>query len=107
MAASFNNHTTQNIGAVLTPIYQATIKTIAIGALLVNKTPGYLPATVLHRSAAGIDTSLAGGQPVRGGQSFDALSGKKLVLLPGDQLMASAPIANSFDGFVSILEGVS
>lgn len=107
MAASFNNRPTQNIGPVLAPIYQATVKTIAIGALLVNKMPGYVPVTVLHRSAAGVDTSLACNESVRGGLSVDPLSGKKLVLLPGDQLMASAPIANSFDGFVSILEGVS
>jgi hypothetical protein len=105
--AAFNNHPTQNIGADLTPVYQATVKTIVVGCLLTNKGAGFLPVKLMHRTAAGVDTAVAPCESVRGGKAFDATAGKKVVLLAGEQLLASCPVAGSIDALVSVLEGVA
>src|SRR4051812_47831221 len=107
MAAAFNNGKARNIGIDLTPIYQATTKTIVIGCLLTNKGSGYLPVRVVQRDTSGADTAIAPRENVKGGKAVDAALGKKIVLLPGEALMASCPVAGAFDAVVSVLEGVA
>jgi len=107
MAGTFNKQVTENIGTILLPIYQATVKTVLVSCLLTNKLPGYMSVALLWRSAAGIDTQLIPNATVRGGAALDGASGKKLVLLPGDQLLATAPVDGAFDAAVSVLEGVA
>lgn len=107
MAAVFNNAKVRNIGVDLTPIYQATTKSIVIGCLLTNKGSGYLPVHVVQRDTSAVDTALAPRTGVKGGAGFDAALGKKIVLLPGEALMASCPVAGAFDAFISVLEGIA
>lgn len=106
MAQTFNNAPARNIGSDLTTIYQATVKTIVICCLMTNKTAGYLPIKVVQRSAAGVDSALPGAT-VRGHAGVDVVLEKKIVLLPGESLLASCPIAGAFDSFISVLEGIS
>ena len=107
MSGTFNKQATQNIGTLLMPIYQATVKTVLVSCLLTNKLPGYMSVTLLWRNAAGVDTRLLPNATTRGGTAIDGATGKKLVLLPGDQLLATAPVDAAFDAVVSVLEGVA
>jgi hypothetical protein len=108
MANVFNNAVANNIGTTDTVIYTAPtgIKAILIGCNLANLTEGTLPVSLILRKSAG-DTYIVRNKRVRNGESEELMKGNKLIMLPGDSLVAVTVEDNAFDAIASILTGVT
>lgn len=106
MAATFNNALVNGVGTVQSVLYTSeTLKTILVGCCVTNITRATLPVTVAIRRGDAL-TRIANNIRVPNGESFEAVKGNKIVLLPGDELIAYSADDNAFDIVVSLLEGV-
>lgn len=108
MANIFNNAVATNIGTAETVIYTAPvgIKAILIGCNLSNTSPGILPISLILRKETG-DTYIVRNKRVSNGESEELMRGNKLIMLPGDSLVALTVEDNAFDAIASILTGVT
>ena len=106
--SSFINAPVANIGATEQAIFApaAGVKAILIGCNLANKTGGILPISIWVRRA-GVDTYIVKDKRVGNGENEEIMRGNKMVLVPGDSLMASSVTADAFDVIASILTGVA
>lgn len=105
MSERMNSTVTNDIGTAESVLYEATEKSMVISCILTNYTGATLPiALILRREAA--DTYLSRATRVKGGEPRDILNGARFVMLPGDQLLAQAPLDDSFDAVTSMIEGV-
>lgn len=107
--ATFTNATILNVGTTATTVYAPPVatKAIVIGCSISNKSGGILPIDLWLRTTGPNDNYLLKQFRVGNGETFEMMKGNKLVVLPGQTLMASCPVADSFTIIVSVLEGVA
>lgn len=107
MATAFTNATVNNVGTADSIVYTAVgVKAILIGCNVANKTGGVLPVNLILRKTTG-DTYIVRNKRVENGANEEIMRGNKLVLLPGDAIVATSGLDNSFDVVASILTGVA
>ena len=106
--SSFINSPVANVGTTEQAIFAPAtgVKAILIGCNLANKTGGILPISIWVRRA-GTDTYIVKNKRVGNGENEEIMRGNKMVLVPGDTLMASSVTDNAFDVIASILTGVA
>lgn len=104
MATTFTNVVAKNIGTTPTVIFTAAAKTTLIGCNAANTTGGTLPFSLLLRKG-GVDIFIRKNKRITNGGNEEVIQGK-IVLIPGDALVASAGLDNSFDVTLSMLQGV-
>lgn len=108
MATAFTNAIANNVGTADSVVYTAPagVKAILIGCNVANKTGGVLPVSLILRKTGG-DTYIVKGKRVDNGANEEIMRGNKLVLLPGDAIVATSGLDNGFDVVASILTGVA
>lgn len=106
MPAVFNNALASGVGTSESIIYTATVKAILVGCNLSNITKATLPVTVRIKRG-GAYTSIISNKRVENGESFEVMKGNKLVILPGDAIVATAGDEFAYDIALSLLEGVA
>jgi hypothetical protein len=108
MATAFTNAVANNVGTADAVVYTAPsgVKAILIGCNVANKTGSILPINLILRKTGG-DTYIVKGKRVDNGTSEELMRGNKLVLLPGDAIVAISGLDNGFDVVASILTGVA
>lgn len=107
MATNFTSVITETIGEDEVVIYQSPtgIKSIIIGCSVANKTTGSLPITI--KIKRGNTTGYyVKNKKINTGDNDELMKGNKIVLLSGDQLIASSVEIDSFSALVSALTGV-
>lgn len=104
----FKNALASSVGKTETVVYTtpSSKKSIAIGCSVTNLSKAALPITLRLVKQDLSSVNLATAARINGGQSFDFLGGRKLVLLPGDQIRLTSSANNSLDCVVSVLEDV-
>jgi hypothetical protein len=108
MATAFTNAIANNVGTADSVVYLAPAgtKAILIGCNVANKTGGTLPVSLILRKSSG-DTYVVKNKRVDNGANEEIMRGNKLVLLPGDAIVAVSGLDNGFDVVASILTGVA
>ena len=108
MANVFNNAVANDIGTAESVIYTAPagIKAILIGCNLSNISPGILPVSLMLRKTTG-DTYIVRDKRIKNGESEELMKGNKLIILPGESLVAITVEDNAFDAIASVLVGVT
>lgn len=105
--ANFTSTTTRNIGGSLTVVYTAGDKGVVIGINATNIYRSALPVSITHRRGA-VDTFFVEDKYVEPAETAALLTGNKLVVESGDQLLVNTytGITDAFDVIISALEGV-
>ncbi len=108
MATNFTSVITETIGEDEVVIYQspAGIKSIVIGCSVANKTTASLPVTLKIKRGEAIAYYVRN-KKIATGDNDELMKGNKIVLLSGDQLIASSIETDSFSAIVSALTGVT
>lgn len=106
MAAVFTNATAAGVGITEVTIYTAAAKAILVGCNAANTVDTTLPFTLSLKRGASI-THIAKSKRVAAGDSYEVMKGNKIVILPGDSIVATAGEDASFDVILSLLEGVA
>tara|TARA_B100000214_G_scaffold374751_1_gene358499 strand:- start:11 stop:334 length:324 start_codon:yes stop_codon:yes gene_type:complete len=106
MATSFINATANDIGTTETTVYTvaANDKALLIGCNAANIFGSIVPFNLLLRRS-GVDTYIAKELRVKNGENVEVMKGR-IVMVAGDQLVATAGIDAAYDVIASLLTGV-
>lgn len=106
MATSFINATANDVGETEVSIYTvpANDKALLIGCNAANIFGSIVPFNLILRRTAG-DTYIAKDLRVNNGENVEVMKGR-IVMVAGDELVATAGIDNAFDVVASLLTGV-
>jgi hypothetical protein len=107
-AFQFKNAPTPNIGTSGADVYSTPSgqKSIVIGLSVTNRTGAALPVEVYISRSGQPDVFLSRDTRIAGGESYDFLSGKKLVTESDESVRVVSKVDNSLDCIVSVLEDV-
>ena len=106
MATSFVNATSSDIGVAETTIYTvgASEKALLIGCNAANVFGTIVTFSLILRRSSG-DTYIAKDRRVMNGENIEVIKGR-IVMVSGDQLIATAGIDAAYDVIASLLTGV-
>lgn len=104
--ANFVRTPSRNVGTSPVTIFTATSNTVVIGLSVANIYGRTLPVKVWHDSS-GVVTYILKDLRIGPGETEEYMKGNKIVLQTGDTLKAQTVLANGFDVYVSVLEGLA
>jgi len=104
--ANFIRTPSINVGNSPVTIFTATSNTVVIGLSIANVYGRTLPVSVWHDDSGSIAYILKNYR-VGPGDTEEYMRGNKIVLQTGDTLKAETALANGFDIYVSVLEGLT